>query len=336
MGNPEPDPDANSGPVLVSGAAGFIGSHVCEALLRRGDRVVGLDNFDPFYDAAIKRRNVSEVARASSRFEMSETDFRDPAALRTLFDRIKPSGVIHLGAKAGVRPSIADPSAYMRTNVYGSAVILDECRRAAVSRIVVASSSSVYGNNAKVPFSEEDDVSRPISPYAASKRGCELACHAHHHLTGMPTACLRFFTVFGPRQRPDLAIHTFLRSISRGTPIRVFGDGSSSRDYTFIDDIVCGVLAAYDRIERMPTDKRFRVWNLGGNHPVSLSEMIATIERIVGKNAIIDRQAMQPGDVERTYADLSRSSEELEFQPQTEFAEGIKAQWDWMRGLGIP
>jgi len=332
MGKAETDPEAASGTVLVTGAAGFIGSHVCEALLARGDRVIGLDNFDPFYPAAMKRMNLTAIGHPRPAFELVEADICDANAVRSLFERTKPASVIHLAAKAGVRPSIADPGAYVRTNAYGTSVILEECRRVAVSRVVVASSSSVYGNNKKVPFAEEDDVSRPISPYAASKRACELVCHAHHHLTGMPTACLRFFTVFGPRQRPDLAIQTFIRSISEGKTIRVFGDGSSSRDYTFIGDIVDGVLAAHDRIADMPHDKRFRIWNLGGNHPVSLSEMIATIERVVGKKAVIDRQPMQPGDVERTFADLTRSGAELGYRPRMAFEAGVRRQWDWMRG----
>ncbi len=355
-------------PILVTGAAGFIGSHVCEALLARGERVVGLDNFDPYYHPRLKERNLREVraaavkaqkthARAS--FEFVEADIVDDAAMRRLFSRTRPSGVIHLAAKAGVRPSIADPVGYSRANVLGTSVLLEEARRcrdddpsgASCRVFVMASSSSVYGNNPKVPFSEADDVSGPISPYAATKRACELIGHAHWALTKMPTACLRFFTVYGPRQRPDLAISLFLSRVggidelagasdpapassggpgthpAASRPIPVFGDGSASRDYTFIDDIVRGVIASYDRVER----HGFRIWNLGGNQPVSLSEMIATIERVTGAKAIIDRRPAQPGDVERTFADLTRSGEELGYRPSTSFEEGVRRQWAWLQ-----
>ncbi|MBX3386453.1 MAG: NAD-dependent epimerase/dehydratase family protein, partial [Phycisphaeraceae bacterium] len=246
-----PQPD---GPILVTGAAGFIGSHVCEALLARGDRVVGLDNFDPFYSAAIKTANVESVERcaaarapspaeAESLFCFEEADICDEPAVRRILNQHKPASVIHLAAKAGVRPSIADPAGYTRANVLGTSILMEEARRVSVARFVMASSSSVYGNNPKVPFAETDDVSEPISPYAATKRACELLAYTHHKLTATPTACLRFFTVYGPRQRPDLAIGLFLRRIGAGEPIRMFGDGSTSRDYTFIDDIVAGVLA---------------------------------------------------------------------------------------------
>ena len=237
---------ADSGPIIVTGAAGFIGSHLCERLLAMGRRVVGVDNFDPFYDPAIKRTNIAEIRRSAERlrasFELVEFDLAETAPTRALFERVKPEGVIHLAAKAGVRPSIADPAAYARANVVATAAVLEESRRAGASRVVVASSSSVYGNASRVPFSEDDPVNEPVSPYAATKRANELQCHTHWHLTKMPAACLRFFTVYGPRQRPDLAISTFLGKISRREDISVFGDGSSSRDYTYIDDIVSGVV----------------------------------------------------------------------------------------------
>lgn len=329
-----------SGTILVTGAAGFIGSHLCERLLRCGHRVVGVDNFDPLYDPAIKRRNL-EAARAAGAgslpgpghvpgFEFAEADIAEPAGARALFGRVRPAGVIHLAAKAGVRPSIADPVGYARANVVGTAVVLEESHRAGCSRVVVASSSSVYGNGAVVPFSESADAGAPISPYAATKRACELLCASHHHLTGMPTACLRFFTVFGPRQRPDLAIQKFMVAIARGEEIPVFGDGSSSRDYTYIDDIVSGVLAAYDAVPR----HGYRVWNLGGNHPVTLSDMVATIARVVGKVPKITPTPMQPGDVLRTWADLTRASTELGFRPTTAFEEGVRRQWEWNRSVG--
>lgn len=327
----------DEGSILVTGAAGFIGSHVCEALMARGDRVVGVDNFDPFYAASIKRRNVESLERCGAAqratvhkrepFAFEQADVCDESAMRAILNRHKPVGVIHLAAKAGVRPSIADPAGYSRANVLGTSVLMEEARRAGVARLVMASSSSVYGNNPKVPFGETDDVSEPISPYAATKRACELLAHAHWKLSGMPTACLRFFTVFGPRQRPDLAIGLFLKRVGAGESIRVFGDGSTSRDYTYIDDIVSGVVAAYDRVDA----HGFRVWNLGGSDPVTLSEMIATIERVVGKEARIERLPAQPGDVERTFADLSRSTAELRYKPSTAFEDGVRRQWAWMQ-----
>jgi UDP-glucuronate 4-epimerase len=324
--------------VLVTGSAGFIGSHVVAALLAAGRRVVGVDNFEPFYSPEIKRRAVRDLelgAQASLRaapghadmtspaFEQHELDIRDAHAMSTLFERVRPRSVIHLAAKAGVRPSIADPTGYMLTNVVGTSNVLEAARKAGCSKVIVASSSSVYGNAPKVPFSEDDDVSRPISPYAASKRACELLAHAHWHLTGMPTACLRFFTVYGPRQRPDLAIAMFLEKVARGDTIDMFGDGSSSRDYTFIDDIVAGVLAAEQRIDRFG----YRVWNLGGSEPVSLKHMIATIGKVVGVEPIVRQQPMQPGDVERTFADLSRSGKDLGYRPVTSLERGIAEQW---------
>ncbi|MFO0835171.1 MAG: GDP-mannose 4,6-dehydratase [Phycisphaerales bacterium] len=322
---------ADSGPIIVTGAAGFIGSHLCERLLAMGRRVVGVDNFDPFYDPAIKRANIAEIRLSADRvhgsFELVELDLAEAAPTRALFERVKPAGVIHLAAKAGVRPSIADPAAYARANVVATAVVLEESRRAGASRVVVASSSSVYGNASRVPFTEDDPVNEPVSPYAATKRANELQCHAHWHLTRMPTACLRFFTVYGPRQRPDLAISTFLGKISRREDISVFGDGSSSRDYTYIDDIVSGVVASYERIDQ----HGYRVWNLGGSAPVRLDEMLATISRVVGHEPKITRLPMQPGDVLRTWADPTRSGRELGYSPTTGFEDGVRKQWEWMR-----
>ena len=325
-----------SAPILLTGAAGFIGSHVAQALLSRGSAVVGVDNLDPYYDPALKYANLRSVRntadRTGSAFESVEADITDAPAMRRLFERVRPSGVIHLAARAGVRPSIADPVGYAHTNVTGTSVLLEESRRTGCARFVMASSSSVYGNNTKVPFAETDDVSTPISPYASTKRACELMAYAHWHLTRMPTACLRFFTVYGPRQRPDLAIGLFLRKISRGEPIAMFGDGSTSRDYTFIEDIVAGTLAAYDRVDGFG----YRIWNLGGNQPVSLSDMIGTIARVVGRKAVIQRQPAQPGDVERTFADLTRAGTELGYEPRTTLERGVAAQWAWMQGTPAP
>lgn len=320
--------------VLVTGAAGFIGSHVVEALLRRGDRVTALDNFDSFYPRSVKERNVREVNRQASdadALRWVEADICDAPAMNDLFERGRFSCVIHLAARAGVRPSIQEPALYAKVNVEGTATLLEAARRGrSVDRFVLASSSSVYGNNAKVPFAETDDVSCPISPYAATKRACELLGATYHHLYGLPVACLRFFTVYGPRQRPDLAIAKFMDAIPAGRPMPMFGDGSSSRDYTYIDDIVAGVLAAADRIGAFG----YRVWNLGGSQPVTLREMIGAIERTVGRKAVLEPQPDQPGDVERTFADLTRSRAELGFEPRTGFAEGIERQWAWVRSLG--
>ena len=306
--------------IVVTGAAGFIGSHVSAELLSRGERVVGIDNFDPFYDVSLKRANVASLGAG---FDLQEIDIRDETAMRSLFEAVRPRSVIHLAARAGVRPSIEDPVGYAEVNVGGTAVVLACAERVGCERVVAASSSSVYGNNEKTPFSEQDSVEHPISPYAATKRSCELIAETHHRLTGMPTAMLRFFTVFGPRQRPDLAIAKFLGMVSAGEPIPFFGDGTTSRDYTYIDDIVAGVLSAHQRID----DFGFRIWNLGGDSPVSLSEMVETVGRVVGRDPVIDRKPLQPGDVDRTWADLTRSGSELEYRPTTSLEAGMELQW---------
>ncbi len=315
-------------PILITGAAGFIAWHVSASLLARGERVIGLDNLDPWYDPKFKRQNLHDLSTHNpGLFEFVHADIVDAAAVGACFAAHAPRAVVHLAAKAGVRPSIADPAGYAAANVVGTANILTASQRHGVERVVIASSSSVYGNSAEAPFREEMDVGGPISPYAATKRACELLAFTHHHLTKMPTACLRFFTVYGPRQRPDLAISRFLGRISRGETIEVFGDGTSSRDYTYASDIAAGVLAAMDRIDRFG----YRVWNLGHSAPVALRDMIAAIARVVGRSANITHRPMQPGDVERTWADLTRSRAELGYEPRTEFEEGVRRQWEWMR-----
>jgi UDP-glucuronate 4-epimerase len=293
------------------------------ALRSRGDRVVGLDNFDPFYDRALKRANVA----AAGEYEIVEADICDADAVRALLGRVKPEGIIHLAGKAGVRPSLRDPVGYSRANVLGTQVMLAEAARAGVGRMVTASSSSVYGNNEKAPFAEDDPVDAPISPYAATKKACELIAHAHWSATKMPTACLRFFTVFGERQRPDLAIATFMRRIGAGEPIEMFGDGSMSRDFTYVGDIVAGVLAAYDRVPSFG----YRVWNLGSDRPVRLDALIGAVSRVVGREARVERRPVQVGDVERTWADLTRSRSELGYEPRTPFEEGLRRQWEATR-----
>jgi len=318
--------------IVVTGAAGFIGSHVAEALVRRGDRVIGVDNFDPYYARELKEANVEGV-RATAResagsFELIEADLCDAAAIAPAF--VGAEGVIHLAAKAGVRPSIADPAGYARANVLGTQEVLSAASSAEMAWAVCASSSSVYGNNTKVPFTETDSVEHPISPYAATKRSCELIGETHHHLTGLPIAMLRFFTVFGPRQRPDLAIGLFLRKVAAGEPIRMFGDGTTSRDYTFIDDIVTGVIASTQNIAA----HGYRVWNLGGEHSATLAEMIAAVGRVVGREPVVQRESMQPGDVDRTWADLARAKAELGFAPTTGLEDGMRRQWAWIQEQG--
>ena len=314
--------------VLVTGSAGFIGSHVSDALMHRGCRVVGVDNFDPYYDLERKRLNHKRLTDThGDRFSCAELDITDGEAIERLMSEHGVHGVIHLAAKAGVRPSIEDPTGYAIANVVGTQAVLRAATACGCKRVVCASSSSVYGNNKKTPFSEQDSVEHPISPYAATKRSCELIGETHHHLTGLPVAMLRFFTVFGPGQRPDLAISLFLRKIARGETINRFGDGSTSRDYTFIDDIVDGVIRSYERVD----SHGYRIWNLGGDHPTTLNELIETISQTVGREAQINQMGMQPGDVDRTWADLTRSKAELGYAPTTGIADGIAHQWAWMQ-----
>jgi len=315
--------------ILVTGAAGFIGSHLVQALLDAGHRVIWLDNFDPLYPREFKFETLARLSDRDSRFLFVEGDCTDQALLDRLFAEHSPVGLFHLAAKAGVRPSIVAPAAYCRSNVLATAMMLDAAHRAGCERVVIASSSSVYGNCKSAPFHEAQDVNTPISPYAATKRACELLAFTHHHLTRQPVACLRFFTVYGPRQRPDLAIAAFLDKVSKGQRIEVYGDGSSSRDYTYVTDIVAGVMSAYQRIDRFG----YRVWNLGNSAPVTLTEMIAAVEAAVGVKAIVTHKPMQPGDVDQTWADLSRSREELDYRPQVGFVQGVAAQWAAMHRI---
>ncbi|MCH8851022.1 MAG: GDP-mannose 4,6-dehydratase [Planctomycetes bacterium] len=309
--------------VLVTGAAGFIGSHLCEALVRRGDSVVGYDSFDDFYDPAIKRRNVQALV-GHGKFSLVEGDIRDSDAVRTaLGDGVEM--IVHLAARAGVRPSIEQPLLYQDVNINGTMVLLEACRGAGIEKFVFASSSSVYGNNKKVPFAESDCVDHPISPYAATKKAGELICHTYHHLYDLDITCLRFFTVYGARQRPDLAIHKFARLIEAGQPIPVFGDGSMMRDFTYIDDIIDGVLRAMDRCEG------YHIYNLGESQPVTLSDLISSIEEALGKEAVIDRRPPQPGDVQRTYADVTLAGRDLGYEPSTSIRTGLARFVEWLR-----
>ncbi len=311
-----------NGPVLVTGGAGFIGSHLVERLLEDGCGVVVLDNFDDFYDPRIKRRNV-EAALANRAYKLVEGDIRDSDLLERLFGEQGFSAVIHLAARAGVRPSIEDPVVYTSVNLDGTTRLLEACRAHQVDRFVFGSSSSVYGNNEKVPFAECDPVDHPISPYAATKKSGEILCHAHHHLFGMKIACLRFFTVYGPRQRPEMAIHKFAARMVRGETIEQFGDGLSARDYTFVSDIVDGVIRALERADG------FHIWNLGGSRTIQLGQLIETIGRVFDVEPKVQRLPSQPGDVERTWADTVLAKRELGWEPSVALEKGLQQFREW-------
>ncbi len=309
--------------VLITGAAGFIGSHLCERLLADGWTVMGIDNFDDFYDPQIKRKNISDCLK-NKNFQLIEDDIRDGIAM----DKAVGDGVeiiVHLAAKAGVRPSIAQPLLYADVNVNGTMVLLEAAKKHKVGKFIFGSSSSVYGNNEKVPFSEADNVDFPISPYAATKKACELICHTYHHLYGIHISCLRFFTVYGPRQRPDLAIHKFAKLIEQDKPIPVYGDGTMMRDFTYIDDIIDGTVAAMDKCEG------FNIYNLGESKPITVNDLVTEIEKALGKKAVKEYLRPQPGDVERTYADISKAAEELGYNPSTAIQLGLKNFTTWLR-----
>jgi UDP-glucuronate 4-epimerase len=312
--------------VLVTGAAGFIGSHVVEALVRRGDEVAGIDNFDAFYPRAVKERNLREMG-APGGFEFHEQDMLDVEALRRL---LTPETVIvHLAARAGVRPSLADPVGYAQANVTGTAAVVEAARRAGVSRIAFGSSSSVYGDSTPVPFREDAPAIEPVSPYAATKRGAELFLQSVAPIYRLRCASLRFFTVYGPRQRPDLAIHSFARRMVDGEVITLFGDGTQARDYTYCDDIVAGVLAAIDWTAGAPFG--VEPFNLGGNRSVPTGAMVAEIAAALGLEPRIQWGPMQPGDVQQTAADLTKSGAVLGYAPKTPFPEGIRRFVRWFR-----
>lgn len=307
--------------VLLTGGAGFIGSHVGEKLLARGDEVCVLDNFNDFYDPAIKRRNAALLAAAGARVVTG--DIRDRAQVAGLFAE-SPDVLVHLAAMAGVRPSLQDPLHYEDVNVRGTMVLLEELRQRPSTRFVFASSSSVYGSNERIPFREDDEIHHPVSPYAATKRAGELIAYTYHHLYGIPTSCLRFFTVYGPRQRPEMAIAKFTRAVLAGRSIPFFGDGSTRRDYTYIDDIVAGVVAAVDRT------RGYAIYNLGESETTSLAELVALLGQACGREVRIDRQPMQPGDVLVTCADVSRARRELGYAPGTSVAQGLARYVEWL------
>ena len=312
--------------VLLTGVAGFIGSHLAERLLARGHAIVGLDNFDPFYDPAIKQRNLAAVG-GQPRFELVRGDIRDEGLVKALLDRApRVDLVCHLAALAGVRPSLAEPGRYASVNVGGTLSLLEACRRHGVARLVFASSSSVYGARSEVPFRESDPAVRPASPYAATKRAGELLCATYADLYGLETTCLRFFTVYGPRQRPEMAIHKFTRLLAAGTPVPLFGDGSSARDYTYVDDIIDGTVAAVERPR-----PGFTIYNLGGSQATSLARLVELIAAALGTTAAVERLAMQPGDVPITYADVALAGRDLGYTPKVPIDEGITRFVEWFR-----
>jgi UDP-glucuronate 4-epimerase len=310
---------------LVTGGAGFIGSHVCEHLLHAGHSVWTIDDLNDFYDPQLKRANLRDIQALAKPFDFFHGDLCGPEVVNEIFSATRFDQVIHLAARAGVRPSIEQPALYQRVNVEGTVNILEAARKNGVKKITIASSSSVYGINSKMPFSESDPIFSAVSPYAASKLSCEALGHVYHHLYGLDVAMLRFFTVYGPRQRPDLAIHKFTRLIDAGKPIPVFGDGSTARDHTYVSDILEGIMAC--------TQKEFgyEVFNLGESQTIRLDKLIELIESALGKKAIIDRQPLQPGDVPITFADISKAREKLGYNPQVKAEKGIPLFVNWFR-----
>ena len=312
--------------ILITGGAGFIGSHVVDRLLAEGDwQVSVVDDFNDFYEPRIKRANVKRHDQ-NPNYRLFEADIRNQTSLKRIFAENAFACIVHLAARAGVRPSLKEPLLYAETNVNGTMNLLELAREYRIPQFVFGSSSSVYGINAKVPFSEDDPIRQPISPYAATKAAGELLCHTYTHLYGMRGVCLRFFTVYGPRQRPDLAIHKFARLISEGKPIPVFGDGTTRRDYTFIEDIVAGVRAAIDYDQ-----SDYEVINLGESRTVELRELISLLEQELGATAKIDRQPLQPGDVPQTFADITKARQLLAYNPQTQIEAGIRKFVAWFR-----
>jgi UDP-glucuronate 4-epimerase len=310
--------------ILVTGGAGFIGSNFVDRLLAEGQwRVVVIDDFNDFYSPDIKRQNV-RAALDNSSYSLVEADIRDRTALEQVFDSTEFDCVVHLAARAGVRPSLSEPLLYTETNINGTLHLLDLARKHKVPQFVFGSSSSVYGINAKVPFSEEDPIRQPISPYAATKAAGELLCHTYSHLYGLRCVCLRFFTVYGARQRPDLAIHKFAKLIHAGKPIPVFGDGNTRRDYTYVDDILDGVRSAVDY-----TKSSYEVFNLGESQTVELRQLISLLEKELGREAKIDWQPVQPGDVPQTFADVTKARQLLRYNPQIKIEEGIRRFTRW-------
>jgi len=314
--------------ILITGAAGFIGSHLCERCLESGHNIIALDNFNDYYAPSIKRKNIEKSLSYTAEYRLLEGDIRDKDFLQDIFAEQQIDLIVHLAAMAGVRPSIEKPELYYEINVMGTLNLLERCREAGIKKFVFASSSSVYGNNTKVPFEENDPVDHPISPYAASKKAGELICHTFHHLYDMSVACLRFFTVYGPRQRPDLAIIKFANLMKNGDPIPVFGDLNSSRDYTYIDDIIDGTVKAIDFVDK---ENCYDIFNLGESDTITLSRVIETLEENMNLKARIEKYPSQKGDVWQTYASLDKSKALLGYNPVTKFDEGIRRFINWFK-----
>lgn len=310
--------------ILVTGAAGFIGSNLVETLLESGINVIGIDNFDLFYERTIKVNNIKNAVN-SPKYSFEEGDVRDPVFLDDCLKKFKPDIIVHLAAKAGVRPSLVNPQEYYDVNVMGTLNLLEMMRNNNITKMIFASSSSVYGNNSKVPFCEADNVDNPISPYAASKKSGELLCHIYCHLYKFDIFCLRFFTVYGPRQRPDLAINKFVKAILNNDTIYVYGNGTTSRDYTHIEDITEGVLRAIDKV------KGFDTFNLGESKPVSLTDLVGIIEKTTGKKAHLEYVPMQEGDVIQTFADITKARRDLGYNPVIDLETGIKNYIEWFK-----
>jgi UDP-glucuronate 4-epimerase len=310
---------------LVTGGAGFIGSHVCERLLQMGHAVWALDDLNPFYDPSLKQRNLQALQGLGKRFTFLKGDITYRSVLDRLFSSVRFDQVIHLAARAGVRPSLAEPALYQRVNVEGTVKLLESARLHGVKKVTIASSSSVYGINAKVPFSEDDPIFSAISPYAASKLACEALGHVYHHVYGMDVVMLRFFTVYGPRQRPDLAIHKFAQLIWADKPIQIFGDGSAARDYTYVSDTVDGVIAVTQK------EFGFQIFNLGESQTVRLSYLVKLLEEALGKKAVVEHLPVQPGDVPITYANIGKARSLLGYSPGIKIEQGIGLFVEWFR-----
>jgi UDP-glucuronate 4-epimerase len=313
--------------ILITGAAGFIGSNLADNLLDSGFRVMGIDNFDPFYDRSVKEANISSALR-NELYDFREGDIRDSAFIDSCLIEFKPDILIHLAAKAGVRPSLIDALSYYDVNVMGTLNILELMNKNGIKKMLFASSSSVYGNNKKIPFSESDNVDYPVSPYAASKKAGELLCHTYHHLYDIDIYCLRFFTVYGPRQRPDLAINKFTSGLLAGKEIPLYGDGTTSRDYTHIEDIIQGIKKAGERV------KGFDIFNLGESKTISLTGLVSLLEKATGRKAATISLPLQEGDVVCTYADISKAKNMLGYNPVVDIETGIKRYIKWYKESG--
>ncbi|MEN6456262.1 MAG: GDP-mannose 4,6-dehydratase [Prolixibacteraceae bacterium] len=312
--------------IIVTGCAGFIGSHLCEQLLALGHAVIGIDNFDPFYARSLKEKNLNSFISHSD-FEFLELDLADPVRLNEALKHRPIDAIVHLAGKAGVRPSIEAPQDYIRANIVATQNILEMMKNKGIKKLAFASSSSVYGNAKEVPFQETQDVSHPISPYAFTKKACELINYTYHALYGLDIVNMRFFTVFGPRQRPDLAIHKFTRLILNHAEIPVFGDGNTSRDYTYYEDTVDGICRVLSYL--FEHDQVYEIINLGNNQPVKLNDMIKAIENATGKKANIKKLPMQPGDVDITFASIEKAKSILGYNPRYSFEEGIRNFVNW-------